>query len=134
MPRDGATTEDERRIREVVDLWFAASRKGDIAAVLDLMSDDVVFMVPGHQPFGKSEFAALSAGMANVEIDGTSEIRELEVLGDLAYLRSEIEMTATPAGGTPVRRRGFTLTILRKEAGTRWRVVRDANLLTVVST
>jgi ketosteroid isomerase-like protein len=34
------------------------------------------------------------------------------------------------ASGAPVRRSGYTLTILRKERDGRWRLARDANLLT----
>ena len=43
---------DERAIRELVDIWMKASRAGDTETVLGLMSDDVVFMVPGREPFG----------------------------------------------------------------------------------
>ncbi|MDQ2931771.1 MAG: SgcJ/EcaC family oxidoreductase, partial [Gemmatimonadota bacterium] len=46
-------TDDERAIRSVVDAWFAATRSGDVDAVLELMTDDVVFMVPGQEPLGK---------------------------------------------------------------------------------
>jgi uncharacterized protein (TIGR02246 family) len=67
--------------------------------------------------------------MKNVQIDGTSEIQELQVLGGWAYLRNYIEVTATPDGGPPVRRSGYTLTILRKGDDGRWRLARDANLL-----
>jgi ketosteroid isomerase-like protein len=34
----------------------------------------------------------------------------------------------TPEGGEPVKRSGYTLTILRKELG-QWRLARDANLI-----
>jgi len=44
---------DERAIRDLVDTWMTASREGDTATVLSLMSDDVIFMVPGREPFGK---------------------------------------------------------------------------------
>jgi ketosteroid isomerase-like protein len=37
-----------------VDTWLAASKAGDIAAVLILMTADIVFMVPGREPFGKA--------------------------------------------------------------------------------
>lgn len=124
-------TDDERAIRGLIDAWLAASKAGDLATVLSLMTDDVVFMVPGAQPFGKQAFAAASEGMRNVRIERTSEIQEIKILGDWAYLRNYIEMTATPpGGGTPVRRSGHTLTILRKEPDGRWRLARDANLLT----
>lgn len=122
-------TSDERAIRELVDTWMSATQRGDIDAVLDLMTEDVVFMVPGREPFGKAEFAAASKGMKGVAFEGRSDIRELQVLGDWAYLRNHIEMSVTPPGGATMRRAGYTLTILRKEQG-RWKLTRDANLLT----
>ena len=123
-------TDDERAIRELVDTWLAASKAGDIATVLGLMTDDVVFMVPGQKPFGKAEFAAAAGAMRDLRIEGRSEIVELRVLGDWAYLRNHIEIAVHPPdGGAPARRSGYTLTILRKEPDGRWRLARDANLL-----
>ena len=120
---------DERAIRELVDTWMKASRAGDTEIVLGLMSDDVIFMVPGREPFGKQTFAANSRSMDGVRLEGSADIRELKVLGDWAYLRNFIEITITPAGGVPIRRSGFTLTILRKEPDGRWLLARDANLV-----
>jgi uncharacterized protein (TIGR02246 family) len=120
---------DERAIRELVDTWMKASRAGDIDTVLSLMSDDVLFMVPGREPFGKQTFAANSRNMDGVKLEGAADIRELQVLGDWAYLRNFIEITITPAGGAPVRRSGYTLTIFRKEPDGRWLLARDANLV-----
>ena len=122
-------TDDERAIRSVVDTWMAASRAGDLQTVLGLMTDDVIFMVPGHEPFGKKEFAANSERMANVRVDGRAEIRELQILGNWAYLRNYIEITMTKDGAQPVRRSGYTLTILRKQMDGRWLLTRDANLV-----
>ena len=121
-------SDDEAAIRTLVETWMAASKAGDVATVLDLMTDDVVFMVPGREPFGKQAFVAASDAMKNMRIDGNDEIRELKVLGDWAYMRNHLEMTITPERGAPVKRSGWTLTILRKEDG-RWRLARDANLL-----
>ena len=123
-------TDDERAIRELIDSWMAASKRGDTAAVLDLMADDVVFMVPGREPFGKDEFRAMSEAMSDAEIDGRAEIREMQVHGDWAWIRNHIDLTVNPAGGEPVHRAGYTLTILRKDADGRWRLCRDANLVT----
>jgi len=122
-------SDDERASRELVARWMAASQAGDTQTVLGLMTDDVVFMVPGREPFGKQEFAAASQGMQEVRIEGRSDIRELQVLGDWAYLRSYLEVSVTPPAGNTVRRAGYTLTILRKQPGGRWLLARDANLL-----
>lgn len=126
-------TDDERAIREMIATWMTATSNGDLATVLSLMTDDAIFMVPGKEPFGKAAFAAGAEGMKNVRIDGSSDIQEIRVLGDWAYMRNHIDMTATPRdGGASVRRAGYTLTILRKGADGRWRLARDANLLTTV--
>jgi uncharacterized protein (TIGR02246 family) len=124
-------TDDERAIRDLVETWMEASKAGDTATVLSLMSDDAVFMVPGHEPFGKDAFAAASASQSEFRIDGNSEIRELQVLGDWAYLRNHIDITVTPPVGQKVRRAGWTLTILKKQPDGRWLLTRDANLLAV---
>ena len=123
---------DETTIRALVDKWMAASRIGDVEAVLALMTDDVLFMVPGREPFGKREFAEQSRGMKDVRIEGTSEIQELEILGDRAWLRNHIDLRIVPPNGEPIHRTGYTLTILRKEADGHWRLMRDANLVTQV--
>jgi uncharacterized protein (TIGR02246 family) len=122
-------TEDERAIRQVIDTWMAASKDGDIETVLSLMTKDVVFMVPGQEPFGRQMFAEASKGMAGVQMEGTCKIVELQVLGEWAFIRTHIDMTVTSPNGESTRRSGYTLTLLRKEADGRWRLARDANLL-----
>src|SRR5690606_39510083 len=67
-------SEDEKAIRQVVKTWMEATQRGDTATVLDLMTDDVVFMVPGAEPFGTEEFAAAAESMGGMKIDGTNEI------------------------------------------------------------
>ena len=122
-------SEDERAIREVVATWMRASQAGDVETVLDLMTDDVIFLVPGRPPFGKEAFAAASASMKGVEFDGTSDVQEIQISGDWAYLRNHIDVTMTPPGGAAVRRSGHTLSIMRKGPDGRWRLARDANLV-----
>ena len=121
---------DEQAIRDLLDKWMAASKAGDTPAVLSLMADDVVFMTPGLEPFGKQTFAANSEKMKGVRINGTAEIKELKVLGDWAWMRTRLRVTITPPGGNAMVRSGYTLTILRKEANGCWVLARDANLLT----
>jgi len=122
-------SDDEKAIRELVSTWMAASKAGDMPTVLKLMSDDVVFMTPGREPFGKEAFAAASAQMKGIQMEGTSEIVELKVLGDWAWLRNRLRITVTPPGGKPMVRSGYTMTILQKQADGRWAITRDANLL-----
>lgn len=121
---------DEQQIRGLVEKWLSATRAGDTASVLKLMSDDVVFLVPGVEPFGKDVFAANSANMKGFRIEGKSEIQELRILGDWAWMRTRLRVAVTPPNGKEMVRSGYTLTILRKEPDGRWVLVRDANLLT----
>lgn len=122
--------DDEHAIRAVVDAWRVATQAGDVHAIADLLTDDVVFLTPGRPPFGKAEFLAASRGMAGVCVTATSDIEELHVAGTLAYLRSLLAVSITPPDGVTIKKSGTTLTILRKEGDGRWRLARDANLLT----
>jgi uncharacterized protein (TIGR02246 family) len=126
---------DEEQIRALVATWMSATKAGDMAAVLDLMTDDVVFLVPGRAPMGKADFAEAAkaqSGPAAPTIDGASEIQEIQVAGNWAFLQSRLAVTVTPRDGSPPSERaGHTLTILRKEAG-KWLLARDANLLAPV--
>ena len=126
---NGSVNEDEKAIRELVETWMHASKAGDLETLLGLMTDDVVFMVPGREPFGKKEFAEASKGMGSVKIEGTSEIVELKVMGVWAWIRNKLRVEVTPPGGGKVVRAGYTLTIVRKDQTGKWAVARDANLL-----
>jgi len=122
-------TEDERAIRELVETWMAASKFGDLATILDMMADDVLFMTPGREPFGKSGFQENFESMKDAQSDGRARVEECRVEGDWAWIRNHIDLTITPAQGPPIHRSGYTLTILRKSQDGRWRLFRDANLL-----
>jgi uncharacterized protein (TIGR02246 family) len=124
-------SQDEQAIRALVATWMEATRRGDTEAVLALIADDVVFMVPGREPFGKDEFKALASGqMEGVRLDATADIVELKVLGDWAYLRNRLTVTVVSGSGEPLfKRSGYTLSILRKEPDGRWLLARDANLM-----
>jgi uncharacterized protein (TIGR02246 family) len=126
---------DEDQIQELVTAWMTASRNGDVNTVLNLMTDDVIFLVPGRAPMRKEEFATVAKAQARedaAKIDGSSEIQEIKVLGEWAFMWTRLKVVATPSDGSAtVERAGYPLTILRKEKG-RWLLARDANLLAPV--
>jgi uncharacterized protein (TIGR02246 family) len=121
-------TEEERAIRELVATWMRASASGDVDTVLSLMADDVIFMVPGREPFGKDAFRTASEAMKNSRLTGSSDIREVNVLGDWACIRNYIEITIASREGGVMRRKGYTLSI-RKQSDGKWLLWRDAHLL-----
>lgn len=127
---------DEQEIRQLVTTWMEASKAGDLETILSLMADDVIFLVAGQQPMmGKAAFAAAAQaqpGQQRPEIDGQSEIQEIQVLGDWAFMWSRLTIVVTPPGASPITRAGHTLSILKKQDG-RWVLVRDANMLSPAS-
>lgn len=126
---------DEEQIRALVQTWQSATKAGDIDTVLGLMTDDVVFLVPGRPPMDKAEFSALSrvpAGSPRPKLESTSEIQEVKISGDMAYLWARLSVPVTPPGASqPIERAGHTLTVLRRIGG-KWLLARDANLLSLV--
>jgi uncharacterized protein (TIGR02246 family) len=91
---------DEQEIRHLVGTWMAATKAGDIETVLSLMAEDVVFLVPGQSPMiGKSTFAAAAKALSDQgapQFDGTSEIQEIKVLGDGAFMWTKLSVVITP--------------------------------------
>ena len=126
---------DEEEIRNLVITWLAATKAGDVETVLSLMADDVVFLVPGQPVMRRAEFAAAAKSMSGPnapQFDGKSEIQEIQICGDWAYMWTKLTVVVTPPGGAQrITRAGNTLSILKKQ-GTKWLLARDANLLTTV--
>jgi uncharacterized protein (TIGR02246 family) len=121
---------DEQAIRDLVQTWLKASSAGDIDQVLALMSDDVVFHTPAREPFGKEEFAAAARdSQAKVRAEGSADVKEVWVSGDMAYCRTHLTITLRTRDGEEIKRlSGHALSVLRKQGG-RWVIARDANLV-----
>lgn len=41
---------DEQEIRELVSSWMEATKAGDVEGVLNLMTDDVIFLLATRSP------------------------------------------------------------------------------------
>ena len=127
---------DEQEIRQLVSTWMAATKAGDVGTVLSLMADDVVFLVPGQPVMRKADFAVAAraqSGQEAPQFDGTSEIQEIKILGDWAFMWTKLTVVVTlPGGAQSISREGHTLSILRKQSG-KWVLARDANMLAPVS-
>lgn len=125
-------TTDEQEIRDLIATWMAATKAGDTEKILGLMTEDVVFLVPGQPPMSKSDFAKAAAAQGESQaaaFDGTSEVQEVNVVGDWAFMRTKLRVVVTPPNGAaPIVRTGHTLSVLRKQGG-KWLLARDANLL-----
>ena len=126
---------DERAIREVHSSWIDAVNAGDLARLLTLMADDVVFLSPGKEPFGRHEFpTGFLTGHELSLLHCMSEIEEVAVFGEVAYTRCRDSLSVKPrAGGESTELAGHRITIYRKQPDGHWLLARDAHTLSPVS-
>src|SRR5579883_550913 len=97
-------SDDELAIRNLIENWRRATEAGDVDALAPLMAEDMVFLTPGREPFGKQEFLAgsrQSAGKAKISVQ--TDVQEIRVAGDLAYCWLKLAVQVTPDGGKPVQ-------------------------------
>lgn len=123
--------DDEQAIRRLIARWHEATAAGEVGAVLELMTNDAVFLVPNRPAMrGRAEFELGLRGLLREHrIESSSDIEEIVVSGDLAYCWSDLDVTIVPRdGGHPLAHKAHALTVLRKGQDGRWRLARDANL------
>jgi uncharacterized protein (TIGR02246 family) len=91
---------DEREIRTVHSIWIDAVNAGDLARLLTLVAEDVVFLTPGQAPFGREGFSSnFRTAHQQMRICCTSELEEVIVVGEVAYTRSRDALSVTPRAG-----------------------------------
>ena len=122
---------DEREIHDVHSKWIDAVNAGDLARLLTLMTDDVVFLNPGQAPFGRDGFSlAFSAAHQQAVVRCISELEEVVVVGEVAYTRSQDALSVTRrGGGEATQLAGYRITIYRRQPDGRWLLARDAHTL-----
>jgi uncharacterized protein (TIGR02246 family) len=124
---------DAKAIRAVVTTWARATTGGDLTTILNLMTDDVVFLTPGNPPMLRDAFRKGFENMirsvtvkAKPNVDGL----DITVEGDMALSWGTLDIEITSLSGGPARTaRGHTLTGFRRGPDGQWRIFRDANLL-----
>lgn len=127
-----STLSDEEQIRAVIEAWLQASRAGDLPTLLNLMTEDVIFLTPGNKPMRRDDFSnAFKAMSGAIAIEGHPDVQEITITGDLAVCWNFLDIKIIPqAGGNSMRRLGNILTVFRRGADRQWRIWRDANMLT----
>lgn len=124
---------EKQKIREVIETWLVASRRNDVDSLLNLMAEDVVFLLPGCEPMcGRAAFAAAARSPQKRFhfVEGVPEIREIEIGEDRAFVWNYLQVTVADGSGQRFHHAGHVLSIFRRESDGRWVLYRDANLLT----
>ena len=123
---------DEKAIREVIGRWHDRIAAGDVEGVLELIAEDAVFLTPGHPPIeGRARFeTGLRKVLATHRIESTGNVREVVVLGNLAYCVTDLTVRMAPQSGSEANvRSGYAMSIFRRRPDGTWQLSRDANLL-----
>lgn len=123
---------DEMAVRELVARWHEAVADRDVDAVLGLMAEDAVFLVPGKPPIlGREAFEqGLREVLTHHRIDSSGDVIDLEVSGHLAYCWTYLRVQMIPLdGGDAAVWAGSGLSVFRKLNSGAWVIARDANLL-----
>src|SRR5262249_32453495 len=125
---------DEREIRTVHSSWIDAVNTGDLARLLTLLAEDVVFLTPGQAPVGREGFSSnFMTAHKQMQICCTSELEEVVVVGEVAYTRSRDALSVTPRErGQRAQLTGRRWTLYRKRRGGRWLLSGDAHTLPAV--
>lgn len=121
--------DDEQAIRNLVDTWLEASKKQDLTTLLGFLDDDVLFITPGKEPFGKQQFAAGNQKVQDFRMEADIDIKELKVIGEWAWTRSFLKVSFKQGEGDTTKMSGHILTIFRKTAEAKWVIYRDANFV-----
>jgi uncharacterized protein (TIGR02246 family) len=120
---------DRRAILELGADWMAAMNGKDIAKLMDMLAEDIVFLPPGFPPIrGKQAVEAMYKGFFEQfsKVEQTSSLEEVEVAGDWAFAwGTESTVLFLQAGGAPIQLAGRGLSILRRQPDGSWRFARS---------
>lgn len=124
-------TSDEQQIQELLEAWHRHSAEGDLDAILELMTDDAVFLRSGTPPMNKEQFAeGFRDWGGRATIESKYEVKEIRTSGDVGYLWSYLHIVMTSKEtGSSSEREGHVLSVFRKSAAGKWQLARDANLI-----
>lgn len=114
---------------EVHEAYVQAINSNDLDAMLEIMTDDVVFLAAQEPPMvGKDAVRPWLEGYLEAyKTHWDKPVLEFVVSGDWAFERYSYKSTDTPRGGGDiVEDTGWGLLIYHRDADGRWRVARDA--------
>ena len=119
--------DDVAEIRRLSEAWTAAVAKADLAALEQLLADDVVVILSsGRELSGKEAVLEdLGDSLQQFQIDQSTSHEETIVAGEWAFDRATVHTTMTrrPAG-TSQSYGSRTFTVMHRSAGGAWQIAR----------
>jgi len=122
------TEADVAAIRALLADYDAAVNGGDAAAIVALYAEDVISMPPDEagRVGMEDNLGEMEEGFEANTIQLTSVVDEVEVAGDLAFMRITFDETITPtAGGDAEVMHGNWLVILKRQEDGSWKIWRE---------
>jgi ketosteroid isomerase-like protein len=122
--------EAKKDIAELQRRDIEASIALDVDKLLELRTDDVVYLPPGHAPvLGKPALrqylAEVQEQFANTDIVGYDQTwQEVQVVGDLACQWGSTETRLKPAVGSETVHMSNTIRILKRQPDGIWKISR----------
>lgn len=121
---EGSSERDAAAIRSAHAALDDAARRGDYSGWAGLLTQDAVIMAPGR-PAIQSEREMRALFDARPEsLEGGAEILEVEVRGDLAFVRGRYRLRGIGPGGR-IEDDGKMLEVWRRQPDGDWRLARD---------
>jgi len=114
---------------EAHDAYVTAINSNDLDTLLDMLTDDVVFLAAGAPPMvGKDAVRPWLEGYLKAfKTHWDKPVQEFVVSGEWAFERYSYKSTDTPhGGGDVIKGSGWGLLIYHHDADGKWRVARDA--------
>ena len=123
-------TADEQAIRKVVADWIRFTQEERIDELMQLMTDDMLFLTVHQPPMTKADFEAGSRSMVGqMKIECESDIKEVRVEGNLGWMWQVLKVKITMPGHEPMLKEGKVFGLHRKGPDGQWRLMRDANMM-----
>ncbi len=118
---------DIQALKQLAADWRSGWLAGDADLLLSLWGPNPV-VLPQEQPavVGKNAIRrAYQAVLKEFDIKSKGKVVEVEASGDLGYIWSTYELTATPkAGGKPIQSAGKSLFLVKRQPAGAWKIAR----------
>lgn len=127
MP-DTSPEQERQAITSIEDRIQAAFGRGDAAGVAAEYTEDAMLMPPFRPPVvGRAGVEANYQGLfQQFDSELSTEVEEVEIAGDWAFMRGTFRQQLTPkGGGQAIPAEGKYLAVVRRQADGSWKFHRD---------